>query len=235
LPIPVTMNVILPTYAVSMNADPLILVGDRGTWVTHIVTVTNDGNDPYGDTFTFSTSGNGWITKVQPSSVYLLPGKSGTVSVGVFIPASILPGSVDNVLLKAQSISTEFAEISLTTVAHSTAPVLTPATKAQTGYVGTSVSYTLHLVNTNSYTDTFILSASGNSWTTNLDNVVVVLGAGQSGDILVTIHIPTGAPDGESDVVTIQAKSLLDPTKTAQSVLTTTSMWYLKYLPLINR
>jgi uncharacterized membrane protein len=235
LPIPVTMNVILPTYAVSMNADPLILVGDRGTWVTHIVTVTNDGNDPYGDTFTFSTSGNGWITKVQPASVYLLPGKSATVDVAAFIPANILPGSLDNVLVKAQSIATPSAEITLTTVARSTAPVLTPATNAKTGYVGTNVSYTLHLVNTNSFTDTFILSASGNSWTTNLDKVVVQLGAGQSIDILVTVSIPAHAPNGATDAATIQAKSLLDPTKTAQSVLTTTSSLYFKFLPIIHR
>ena len=93
----------------------MILVGDRGTWVTHVVTVTNDGNDPYGDTFSLSTSGNGWITMVQPTSVFLLPGQSATVDVKVFIPANVISGTSDTVVLKATSTSTVFADISLTT------------------------------------------------------------------------------------------------------------------------
>ena len=115
LPIPVTMNVILPTYAVSLGSDPLNLVGERGSWVTHVVTVTNDGDDPYGDTFSLSTSGNGWVTYVQPTSVFLLPGQSATVDVMVFIPANVMSGTSDTVVLKATSTSTVFAEISLTT------------------------------------------------------------------------------------------------------------------------
>jgi uncharacterized membrane protein len=234
--IPVIMNVILPSYAVSLHSDHQIMVDDRGVWVTHPVTVTNDGDDPYGDTFSFSYGGNGWITMVQPASAFLMPNESTVVDVSVFIPMSAMPGSMDYVMFTAESTSdaAAMAQMMMTTVARSFAPAITPPTDAKKGLPGAQVSYTLHLVNAGDYTDMYTLSISGNGWTTNLDTTIVELGAGESIDIVVTVTIPALTPDGEYDMVTILATSLMDPTKTAQATLTTTSAWFYLFAPIIN-
>jgi len=107
--------------------------------------------------------------------------------------------------------------------------------QSKSGMVGDSVSYTLQVTNTGGYTDTFDLAATGSTWATELSESTLTLGAGASGEFIVTVTILTGASEGEFDAATITATSTLDSGATDEAVLTTTAMKYLLYFPLIYK
>ncbi len=100
---------------------------------------------------------------------------------------------------------------------------LTPATAAQSGDPGTTVTYTLRVTNTGTVIDTFILSAGGTAWTLGLPTSVGPLAVGEGADIQVIVRIPAGASAGESNVLTVTATSQGDESETASSILTTTA------------
>ncbi len=100
---------------------------------------------------------------------------------------------------------------------------LSPATDAMAGDPGATVTYTLSLENTGNYTDTFVLTATGNAWPTGLPFTSVDLGAGQSTGVEVSVMVPGNAMPGEMDTVTVSATSMGDPQATDSSMLTTTA------------
>ncbi len=97
---------------------------------------------------------------------------------------------------------------------------LTPATDEQTGMPGDVLTYTLSVENTGNYTDSFDLSYAGNLWDVTLSDTSVELAAGESTDVIVNVTIPTDTVGGGADVVTIEAVSVGDDTKSDSSVLT---------------
>ncbi len=100
---------------------------------------------------------------------------------------------------------------------------LTPTVAMKQAYPGQLVTYTLHLTNTGTASDTFDLAAIGNTWTTTLPSSVGPLAAGGGSDLTVTVSIPTAASGGATDKATIRATSRADNTKSATATLTTTS------------
>jgi uncharacterized membrane protein len=86
------------------------------------------------------------------------------------------------------------------------------------------VIYTVTATNTGTMTDSIDLAASGYNWTTTLSTSQLTLGPSASKDFTVTVEIPPGAADQESDMVTISATSQGDNSKSASAVLTTTSI-----------
>jgi hypothetical protein len=108
---------------------------------------------------------------------------------------------------------------------------LAPLTDAKQGYVGQTVEYELHLVNTSNITETFTFSYTGNTWDITLPVTSTELGAGGEFDILVDVTIPLTAAHMATDTVTISVTSAHDGMK--EAVLTTTSLWHLTLLPLI--
>jgi hypothetical protein len=86
------------------------------------------------------------------------------------------------------------------------------------------VTYTLMVTNTGNITDTFNVAVSGNAWTTNAPATVGPVAAGASATFQVTVTVPTNALAGASDTVTVTVTSQGDPTKSAQSSLTTTAL-----------
>jgi hypothetical protein len=106
-----------------------------------------------------------------------------------------------------------------------------------TGEPGSTVTYTVSITNTGDATDTFDLTLSGNSWTSDLSETSVTLDAGESTTVWITVEIPGDATDGETDTVTVTAESVNDPTATSSVDLTTTAdvvvTGYVIYLPVI--
>ena len=104
------------------------------------------------------------------------------------------------------------------------------------GEPGSSVSYTVWITNTGNAADTFDLAISDNEWDAMPSAASVMLEPGESTWVMVTVDIPAGTGDGETDIATFNAISQTDDTVSDSVVLTTTAVvsTYYLYLPLIT-
>jgi uncharacterized repeat protein (TIGR01451 family) len=108
-----------------------------------------------------------------------------------------------------------------------------------TGTAGTTVTYTVHITNTGSTTDTFDISATG-MWTPTASVSEMELGEGEIGMFTVMVEIPVNAVDGASSMATITATSQSSNAAVASMGVTTTASvppapTYTIFLPLISR
>ncbi len=100
---------------------------------------------------------------------------------------------------------------------------LTPATDAQAANPGQTITYTLHLTNTGTTTDTFDLTATGNVWNVQLPVTQTMLAAGATATAFIQVTVPANALGGDMDEVVVTATSQSDPFQSASSILTTTA------------
>ncbi len=93
----------------------------------------------------------------------------------------------------------------------------------KSGAPGSTVDYSLQVVNTGSVADTFTLANSGNSWTTALSaNSTGLLNPGETYTVMASVSISGGEADGATDTATVSATSDSDGTVNASVMLTTT-------------
>lgn len=123
---------------------------------------------------------------------------------------------------------------SLLTTTASVVPGVTlePATMAQSGYVGTAVTYTLRLTNTGTSPDTFLLTVSGNTWNVQLPITGTTLASGVGTDVMVRVNILITATNGLTDTVQLTATGT---GVSDSSLLTTTARWRILYLPVVTK
>jgi hypothetical protein len=252
-----TVNVLVPEIEVDPASFELTLI--LGQSVTVALSVTNPGtaplsfeiyetdgghvpalSGPAGSTLVGTENGNSlafddvpWLSQ-QPVS--------GTVPVG--------GTAVIDVTLDAGPPITQIGQYYATMVLVSNAPgdpVTAPVTltviapvygvvlsgdQADSGDVGTTVSYTIQIANTGNLIDAFDLQVSGEAWATAPDTSSVTLGPGGSATVVVTVSVPAGAAHGSSDVATITVSAQGNPAMTASSTLTTTAVSPLRYIYL---
>ncbi len=96
--------------------------------------------------------------------------------------------------------------------------------QAKQGSAGSQVSYTLSITNTGVMTDNFTLSATGQTWVTNLAPALVNLPPSASANINVTVTIPPGAPNQAVDTATITAASQSAGCQIDTATVTTTAI-----------
>ncbi len=109
------------------------------------------------------------------------------------------------------------------------------AYQAKIGLIGTQVEYLFTITNTGIYTDTFQLAASG-IWPVTLSTPTTgPLGPGKSLQISLTVSVPSDAPDGTWETITLTATSTLSASATAHARAITTARWKYMYMPLIAR
>jgi hypothetical protein len=94
---------------------------------------------------------------------------------------------------------------------------------ALSGAPAETVTYSVAITNTGELTDTFDLSLAGSSWTTELAETEITLGAGETGSFDVTVEVPAGAWAGDWDAVTVTATSQADNSISDWAELTTTA------------
>jgi hypothetical protein len=223
------------TYGVELSADQA-KEGLVGTTVVYNMSVTNTGEAT--DSFALTVN-SAWTAAATPSnSGPLAPGASANFQVSVTIPPGAADGAVNVTTVTATSSGnnsvTDTAELTTTASTQASYGVdLAAATPARSGYVGTTVVYTVNIANTGNSADTFNLSVTGNAWAATVAPPSVTLLAGESGQVTVSVQIPAGADHGAQDVVTVTAISEGDPQTSDSVQLTTTAQKYIIFLPII--
>jgi len=236
--IPIVMEVVSGTADVLIGPNS-VLAGLSGTAVTHSFNVTNTGNVT--DIYDLTLSDNTWATADPPADTsFIAPGEMFTFTIEVTIPddptlmSAIIGSDLFTVTATSQLDGSEAAATG-TTQANVATGVAVSSDQSDSAFVGEVVTYTVMVTNTGEFTDTFTLSASGNAWMTDLSTNELILGVGQSGNVLVSVMVPLSATDGEDDDATITATSQLDNLATASLLLVTTAKEYFIYLPVISK
>lgn len=210
-----------PSYGVTIGPDSASS-GLVGTTVTYTLWITNEGN--VADTFALSASGNSWTTNLSATSLTLNVGESDSVEVTVAIPGNAANGDTDTATVTALSsngVATDTADVTTTAVVNATYGVTTSEDMADSGLVGTTVTYTVHLTNTGNVVNSFALSVSSN-WAATLSTSNITLNAGETGSVSVWVQVPANAADGDSDVATFTASGAGGATDSTD--LTTTAV-----------
>jgi len=102
------------------------------------------------------------------------------------------------------------------------------------GLPGLSITYTLHVLNKNPFTDTFKVATSGSDWLTSIPGMVGPLAPAESAVLDVLVTIPATVTLGSTDTLTITVTSQSDQTKTG-SVTLTTFAGYVVFIPQIAK
>ena len=221
---PVTVTEVA-AYGVDLSPDDS-LSGPAGQTVTYTLTITNTG--AVADSFDLTATGQSWTTTLSTSLVSLAPSASKVFTVAVAIPPGAADQESDAVTTMAASqgdgSKTDSALLTTTAVVAPVYGVALSADESLSGPVGGQVIYTVTITNSGDVTDSFDLTATGQSWTTTLSTSLVNLAPSASKVFTVTVAIPPGAADQESDTVTITATSQGDGSKTDSALLTTTAV-----------
>ena len=208
--------------------------GAPGTLVTYTLQVSN--TNPVTDTFNVSTLGNAWPATPTAPVGPVAAHTSAPLTVTVFVPSNAQRGSSDvvTVTVTCQGDSTKLDTAVLTTMAsyEISPPDVTPATAAQRGSAGRTITYTLQVTNTSVGLDTFNVSVGDNAWPVTPTTPVGPLVAYASAPVTTTVTIPSAASGGASNVVTVTVASQSDPVKLGTAILTTTT-FYGVYLPVV--
>jgi hypothetical protein len=212
--------------------------GPAGQPVTYTITALNLGN--LSDTFTVAVGAANWPVSAPASVGPLAGGTAMDFPVVAQIPAGAPDGAMDEVAITLTSSgdvrrSTTFT---LTTTVVPYGVDLEAAIYSQTVRIGSTALYTVTVTNTSPYTDAFTLEASGNQWSVVFNpSSMVLLGSGQTAEVLVRVAVPTGVVSGTLDVATIRSVSVGDPSRWAVVTLQTTAIsgGYRVYAPIVIR
>ena len=213
-----------PLRGVQVTPVTAAQLGALDATVVFTMRVTNTGAEA--DTFALTISGNSWTTTIPEATLGpLAAGDSADVPVSVQVPASAHTGQMDIASLTAVSLAdgTKLASSTLTTTARDIGVALAPASGAQSGPAGSTVTYTLQVTNTGIATDTPIVMVGGALWPTD-STAVGSLPPDADTTITVTVQIPPGTAVGARDIAAVIIRSQRDIYQYATSILTTTAV-----------
>ena len=225
---------VAPVYGLNLSPNDASS-GRPGTTVTYTLTISNSGN--VADTFSLAVAGNSWLTSVSTTSVTLLPDASSQFSVTVSVPPGALVGDADAVTITAtsQGDAAKSESTLLTTTVLPAHGVLLSPDQARQGPAGQTITFSLWITNTGNLTDTFDLTATGQTWTTTLSVSQISLSPATSGMLTVTVAVPADAIAQEVDSVTVTATSQSDHAVKDSSILNAKCVLPIQkiYLPAI--
>jgi len=213
-------------YGVDLQPPSGGTTGKQGGWITYTLTLYNTGNVTDTYTITGSVSGEAWPTN-WPATVGPVAG-GGNAPLDVTVQITSSSGSSQVVITATSQGDGSKQDTSALTTTVTTQPVvrdveIAPHAAAQTGDVGTTVSYTLRITNTGTISDYFNLSISGPAWGTTLSAYGLDLKPGEGHPVTVYVQIQAGAISGTQDVATITARSAGAPAVFDSATLTTTA------------
>ena len=225
--VPITLTVVSPTYAIDIAPDTDVS-GLPGSTVTHTMWVTNNSN--VAGVVSLSAT-YVWTPTLSGNNFVLNPGEVAMIYAWVDIPADAAGGEMDVATVTA-SIGDASDSATATTTAENVYGVWVTEDMTGTGNIGSSVTYHVWVTNTGNTTDTYDVTASGNSWTTTPDSPVT-LASGEGAMVMVTVDIPGSAAADDMDSATITATSQGDGSSDSVT-LTTIAEGSVIYLPFIT-
>lgn len=210
-------------------------LGEPGTQVTYVFTVTNEAPVPQEVLLSVDAL---WPTSAPSTTGELGAGESLPVPVVVTIPT--IPNAIigqDTFTLHAAGVIGGERTASGTTFANVTPGGEVTAPQGKTGKPLEVVSYEFEVTNTGNYTDSFAIGISG-VWEVVLpggDNTGP-LAPGASTTVTVLVTVPQGASNGDTDVTTFKITSQLDTSVwTYKDVTTTAQRFFFNLLSLVLR
>jgi hypothetical protein len=225
--VPITLTVVTPTYAIDIAPDTDVS-GLPGSTVTHTMWVTNNSN--VDGVVSLSASGV-WTATFSANNFVVNAGQTAMVYAWVDIPADAAGGEMDVATVTA-SIGDASDSATATTTAENVYGVWVTEDMTGTGNIGSSVHYHIWVTNTGNTTDTYDVTASGNSWTTTPDSPVT-LASGDGAMVMVIVDVPGSASSGDMDAATVTATSQGDSSSDSVT-LTTIAEGSVIYLPFIS-
>jgi carboxypeptidase T len=227
---------ILPAPPFTVTPAPSFAFGAPGAVVTHTLWLTNTSalTVSYG----LSVTGDAWPVAFSPTLGPVAPGAAVPVVVTATIAVSAALGDLDEAALIFASVPPAALPVTVTLVTAVPAGYglyVWPPAAAQGGALGTTVTYALALTSLGDLADTFNVALTGTAWATTAPATVGPLALGQSAEVLVSVHVPYGLPEGATDTATVTFTSQGEPARSVVITLTTRAHWPLTYLSLIHR
>ncbi len=210
--------------------------GDPGAPATHTLWLTNTSS--LTRTYALTVTGDAWPVTIPLTIGPVAPGEAVPVTATALLPVLALPGEIDESVLTVTPLSPAGAPLTATliTVAHADHGVYAaPPTAAQSGALGATLTYTLSVTSLGDQVDSFSIFINGQGWLTTGPAAVGPLALGQSAEVLVTVQIPFGIPEGATDAATVTFISIGNSLRTAGVTLTTTAHLRPLFLPLVHR
>ncbi len=226
------------TKNVSITPETQTKSGLPGDLVRFEYSVTNEAQESQTISLTIAAD---WLTEVTTTTGLLAGGESATIPITVSVPIlTETEIASDTFTLTAIGSVNGQDNATGTTIANVNPGVEVTPPDDQSGLPLQVVSYDFQLTNTGDYTDSFTLAATG-VWTATLPagDGTGPIAPGARIAVTVLVTIPAGVVDGQTDVTTLTAASVLDANFNAFAQITTTAVLtpstFSTLLPIITR
>jgi hypothetical protein len=164
------------------------------------------------------TTGASWLSVAPMQGV--IPSGASSILTAVFDANQAAAAGVYTTTLVAAAGEMSLHLPVTLTVAAPYGFTLLPHSQEAYGPAGSTITYTLRLVNTGTEADSYRLSLSGGSgWTASLPQAMVDVPSGLEREIQVLVQVPPGTPLGAVRIFTLRVESAADPLWWAETVL----------------
>jgi parallel beta-helix repeat protein len=197
--------------AIASYVSPSYLSGLPGATLDYTINIANLGD--VADNYVLSgTDNTGWSLSIFPTQLEVLVGENRRATLSVTIPSDAIGGTIDNITVTATSqadnnVSGSASCTAQVTVAREVSVSISPSDNS--GANGALLTYIVAVTNNGNVSDTYDLTFGDNAgWSPNVLPTKLSLAAfGSSGNVTLSVTIPSLAIGGTVDSMWVQAKS----------------------------